>query len=113
MDIEQRLLKLECQNRNQRVALMLLTVALCALVAIAATGSKDGDFDSIIAKKIKVINDNGRPVVSLYPLGGHGYISAISSEGKELVGLGIGNYDNGLIDIYSNTGKKSTLFAET
>ena len=84
MTIEQRLEQLELQNQrierqNQRIerknkrltaALTLTVVAMCAAVTMAATGEKDGQFDSVVAdsvmaRTIFVANDDDNFVVSL------------------------------------------------
>ena len=59
MTIEQRLEQLEQQNqrierKNKRLtaALTLTVVAMCAMVTVAATGEKDGDFDTVFARHV-------------------------------------------------------------
>ena len=71
MTIEQRLEQLELQNqrierKNKRLpaALTVMAVAICAVVTMAATGEKDGDFDTVYAnvvltKSIFVFKDAG------------------------------------------------------
>ena len=70
MTIEQRLDQLEQQNhrierKNKRLtaALTLTVVAMCAAVTMAATGEKDGQFDSAVADS--VIVDEGGEVIHL------------------------------------------------
>ena len=41
MTIEQRLEKVEKQNKRQRLAVLVLAVALCGMVSMAATGKLD------------------------------------------------------------------------
>jgi hypothetical protein len=72
MTIEQRLEQVEQQNQriqrtNKRltVALTMTVVAMCAVVTMAATGEKDGVFDTVKARHILVTNDAGDIVVSL------------------------------------------------
>jgi len=49
MTIEQRLDQLEKRNKRLTVALTMTVVAMCAVVTMAATGDKDGDFDVVTA----------------------------------------------------------------
>ena len=79
MTIEQRLEQVEQQNQkmqlqNQKiqrtnkrltVALTMTVVAMCAVVTMAATGEKDGVFDTVTARSIYVTNDVGETVVGL------------------------------------------------
>ena len=96
MHIEQRLEKLERQNRNQRMALMLLTVVLCGVVTMAATGSRDGDFYTISARWIIVDGKTGEPLVVLGANDdGHGLVTTHSASGKDLVKIGAASADGG------------------
>ena len=79
MTIEQRLEHLEQQNqRTQRtnkrltVALTMMAVAMCAVVTMAATGDKDGHFDTVTARYIAVTNEAGDTVVDLSATDGGG-----------------------------------------
>jgi hypothetical protein len=65
MTIEQRLEQLEKRNKRLTVALTMTVVAMCAAVTMAATGEKDGVFDTVKARHILVTNDAGDIVVSL------------------------------------------------
>ena len=49
---EQRLERLERHNRRLTTALTLMAVAMCAVVTVAATGMKRGDFDVVTARRI-------------------------------------------------------------
>ena len=62
--IEERLDQLEKRNKRLTAALAVMAVAICAVVTMAATGEKDGDFDTVYAnvvltKSIFVFNDAG------------------------------------------------------
>ena len=66
MTIEQRLEQVEQQNQriqrtNKRltVALTMMAVVVCAVVTMAATGLKRGDFDIVTARHVLVKNDAG------------------------------------------------------
>ena len=47
--IEERLDQLEKRNRRLTAA---LAVAICVVVTMAATGEKDGDFDTVFARHV-------------------------------------------------------------
>ena len=62
--MEQRLDQLEQRNKRLTVALTMMAVTMCAVVTMAATGEKDGEFDTVYAnvvltKSIFVFNDAG------------------------------------------------------
>ena len=64
MTIEQRVDQLEKRNKRLTVALTMTVVAMAAVVTMAATGEKRGDFDTVYAnvvltKSIFVFNDAG------------------------------------------------------
>ena len=50
--IEERLDQLEKRNKRLTAALTVLAVAMCAVVTMAATGEKDGDFDTVFARHV-------------------------------------------------------------
>ena len=56
MTIEERLDQLEKRDKRLTVALAVLTVAICAVVTMAATGEKRGDFDVVTARNIFIAN---------------------------------------------------------
>ena len=65
MTIEQRLNQMERQIKRQRIGLFVLTAALCGVVSMAATESKNGYFDMVIAKSIYVAKDKNEVIISL------------------------------------------------
>ena len=65
MTVEQRLDQLEKRNKRLTVALTMMAVVVCAVVTMAATGDKIGDFDAVVARSIHVTNDAGDFVVGL------------------------------------------------
>ena len=95
MTIEKRLEQVEQQNQriqrtNKRltVALTMMAVAMCAVVTMAATGDKDGVFESVTARTITVTNDADHGVVYLGANdAGLGMVYTSSAKGKPLVGL--------------------------
>ena len=65
MTVEQRLDQLERRNKRLTVALTMMAVTMAAVVTMAATGLKDGHFDTVTARKILVKNGAGHIVVSV------------------------------------------------
>ena len=65
MTIEQRLDQLEKRNKRLTVALTMMAVAMCAVVTVAATDRKVGEFDVVKARHIAVMNSAGKVLVSL------------------------------------------------
>ena len=110
--IEERLDQLEKRNRRLTAALAVLTVAICAVVTMAATGLKDGHFDvvtadRVVARNIYVENDAGEFVVSLGANDtGNGLVSTYSAQDKQLVKLTSTRGDEGgLVVVYNKTGE--------
>ena len=50
--IVERLDQLEKRNKRLTAALTVLAVAMCAVVTMAATGEKDGYFDTVFARHV-------------------------------------------------------------
>ena len=98
MTMELRMDQLEKRNNCLTVALTMTVVAMAAVVTMAATGDKDGRFDTVMAnavtaRYIAVMNDAGQVVVSLGANdGGDGLIYTISAKGTD---LGEANFDSG------------------
>jgi len=89
MTVEQRLDQLEKRNKRLTVALTMTVVAMAAVVTVAARGEKDGRFDTVVARRIFVLNDAGKVVVGLGPTdGGDGLVNTYSANGRDLVMLG-------------------------
>ena len=96
MTIVQRLEQLE--KRNKR-----LTVAL----TMAATGGKDGRFDTVRARHIFVRNDAGSGVVILGAgYRGNGQVYTQSAKGKDLVVLSSTVNGKGTVTTYQPNGKE-------
>ena len=100
MTMEQRMDQLEKRNKRLTVALTMTVVAMAAVVTMAATGDKDGDFDTVTARTIYVTNDAGDIVVTLgVNDGGDGLVWTQSAKGKGLVELtSAGDY--GMVTTY-------------
>ncbi len=82
MTIEKRLEQLEKRNKRLMVALTMMAVTICALVTMAATGKKDGNFDTVVARRVYVENDAGKIVVGLSSDDdGNGLVGAYNRKG--------------------------------
>ena len=111
MTIEQRLEQVEQQNQriqrtNKRltVALTMTVVAMTAVVTMAATGDKDGRFDTVWARTIYVTNDAGKIVVDLgADSNGTGMIHTQSANGTPMVRLSA-NSSGGVVNVFNKTG---------
>ena len=57
--------RIERKNKRLTKALTLMAVAMCTVVTVAATGLKDGRFDTVMAKDILAMNDAGEIIVAL------------------------------------------------
>jgi hypothetical protein len=57
------------------------------VVTLAATGEKDGNFDTVVARHIDVINETGDRIIALGNSDGDGLVKTYSSNGKDLVTL--------------------------
>jgi hypothetical protein len=122
MTIEQRLEQVEQQNQrilrtNKRltVALTMTVVAMAAVVTMAATGQKRGDFDIVKARHIFVTNDAGLVVVALgASVDGDGLVQTLSAKGKHLVDLtaSVGG-DYGTVETYQPNGKELVMLGAT
>ena len=126
MTMEQRLEQVEQQNQqmqrqskriqrtNKRltVALTMTVVAMAAVVTMAATGDKDGEFDTVTANAVKarhivVTNDVGKIVVSVSATdNGNGLVYTQSAKGKLLVKLTATEGDYGAVMTYQSNGKE-------
>jgi antitoxin component YwqK of YwqJK toxin-antitoxin module len=106
MTIEQRLDQLEKRNKRLTVALTMMAVAMAAVVTMAATGEKRGDFDTVVAQYIGVKNDAGDIVVVLgADDDGHGLVRTRSAKGKDLVNLTSTENGQGTVTTYQPNGK--------
>ena len=113
MTIEQRVDQLEKRNKRLKVALTMM-----AVVTMAATGEKDGNFDvvraknifvesGVMARSIAVISDeNTLAVTSGITDNGNSWVKTISAKGKALVELTSTVDDKGVVMTYQPNGKK-------
>ena len=106
MTVEQRLDPLKKRNKRLTVALTMTVVAMCAVVTMAATGDKDGRFDTVTARHIYATNDAGDTVVSLSAdIDGNGMVSMKSAKGKDVVTLERRVDGEGSVTTYGPNGK--------
>ena len=104
---EDRLERLEKPNRRLTTALTLMAVAMAAVVTVAATGEKRGEFDTVVARRIYVTNDAGKSVISLDANDdGDGLVNTYSAKGKNLVKLTATVNDKGTVTTYHPNGKE-------
>ena len=107
MTVEQRLDQLEKRNKRLTVALTMTVVAMAAVVTMAATGEKNGEFNELTARHIWVENDAGQIVVGLGATSvGDGLVLTMSAKGKDLVMLTATQGGNGAVTTYQPNGKK-------
>ena len=99
MTMEQRMDQLEKRNKRLTIALTMMAVTMCAVVTMAATGDKVGDFDTVRAKNVFV--ENAIMAQS---------VAVISGENKLAVSLGVAGDGNGTVTTYETIG--SELFGE-
>jgi hypothetical protein len=106
--LERKTQRLEKRNKRLTVALTMTVVAMAAVVTMAATGEKDGVFDTVKARHILVTNDAGDIVVSLGANdGGDGVVWTQNLAGQVLINLGVDDGGDGLVSKYSATAKEN------
>ena len=85
----------------------MTVVVMAAVVTMAATGLKDGDFDEVTARHIYVMNDAGKIVVSVGTNDvGDGLVRTISTKGNDLVKLSSTVDNDGAITTYQPNGNE-------
>ena len=85
---EQRLERMAKHNRRLTTALTLTVVAMCAVVTVAATGEKDGYFDTLIAKSLVVVGTDNKPRIYLKSYEDAGAIVIQAPNGKPTIMMG-------------------------
>jgi hypothetical protein len=99
--------KIQRTNKRLTVALSMTVVAMAAVVTMAATVEKNGDFDTVTARKIVAKNDAGDIVVALgADPAGDGYLMTISAKTTALVSLSSTMEGNGMVTTYQPNGKE-------
>jgi len=129
MTLEQRMERLETQNKRLTAALTLMAVAICAVVTVAGTVKKSARFDTVIAREFLVKNQSEKTVVSIeYNAAGsglirthgpdgndlvkifgtrnsYGIVTTYQPDGEQLVSLGVNTLGNGAVSTYGYNGK--------
>ena len=73
-------------HQRLTVALTMMAVVMCAVVTMAATGEKNGDFDTVVARRVFVKNEAGGWVVTLSANhDGDGLVYTTSAKGNDLI----------------------------
>jgi hypothetical protein len=107
MTVEQRLEQLEKRNKRLTVVLTMMAVTICAVVTMAATGEKNGEFDMVVARTIAVTNNAGDKILVVWGLNndGDGMVTTYSAKGNALVDLNSTMDGNGSVKTYQPNGK--------
>jgi hypothetical protein len=91
MTIEERFKRLERQSKRQRMALIVMAVALCSVVSMAAR--EISNFDVVRAKGIVITNDKGEVVVFIgADDDGNGKLTTSYSNGEKSVKILKGDF---------------------
>lgn len=99
MTIEQRIEKLERQNRHLKLAVAgILMTAVGALVMGQAAATGDDVANIIRAHRIEVVSESGKPAVVLgMTAGGTGTVTTLDDKGGKIVTLGVAKGGEGTI----------------
>ena len=107
MTLEQRIERLEKNNRHLTTALTITVLAMYAAVTTAADEIEEGyvTFDTVSAKRILLTNDYGAVVIDLdVSKNGNGMIKAQSAKGQTQVSIAsTGN--GGKLEVFNVTGE--------
>jgi len=109
MDIEQRLNRLERQNRRMKKGMIGMVVAGFSLL-VMAQASPPKIHDLIRAKKIEVVADNGRRVISLKSWVLGGWIETYNKKGNSLFIVAARPNGSGAIVHYNRAGKPDRVW---
>ncbi len=116
MTIEQRIERLERQNRNLRRALGgMLGLAVAGLVLGAAAASSTDEVPNVLrAHRIEVVTAEGKPAVVLgMTTNDAGTVSTLDAKGNKLVSLGVTTNGEGTVTTQSGKGKDLVRLAAT
>jgi len=101
MNIEQRLEKLERQNRWMKTALLGLLVICVGVVLMGAAGS-----DEVKTKALYILDDNGRMAVKIHASKGRGNINLWDANmKKQSPQISISCVESGGTQIFMKNGK--------
>jgi hypothetical protein len=117
MTLEERIERLERQNRRLRAAFGVFVVgAVCVLIAGQAapvtsrSASPAGPLllpERVRAKRFEVINDAGKPVVTLMSWEQGGWIETRDNSGRRLFDVSATDDGNGLLSTYNKEGNEA------
>ena len=101
MNVENRLSRLERKSRRNGAAVLALLVALAAVIGYGADG---GVTDSVRARKVVIVNEEGTAVVEIGAAKTGGFLLIRSKEGAERVQLAA-TLSGSALDLKSITGR--------
>jgi hypothetical protein len=104
MSVEERIERLEIQNKRFRLAFTVLVVALCGVVTMAATGDKVGQFEEITATRILVKDEMGKLGASISTANGAGMLTLWTGKGMPLMIMS-DTENGGHVQIFNKTGE--------
>ena len=103
MTIEERIERLERQNRHLRLGLAGIVLGAAAIFAGAA--ARKAVPDVIKARAFQVVADDGTPLVVLGAPTGIGAVATFNGRGQELVRLAATTDGNGTVTTHSSKGQ--------
>ena len=103
LTVEQRLEKLERQAKRYRMALVLLTAALCGMLSLAATDD-NRVHDVLKARRLEVVNAAGDLVVVMTSDEAGGVLG-INNNAGQLMAIMTSDKDGGKLVINNNAGQ--------
>lgn len=110
MTIEQRIEKLECQNRRLRWTVTGLVGAVVAALIMGQAAATSGGPEAaniIRARRIEIVNAEGQPAVVLgMTTNNAGTIMTMGAKGEKLVNLGVTTNGEGLISTGNRKGNE-------
>jgi hypothetical protein len=113
MTLEQRIERLERQNARLKLAFGVLAAgAICVLVLgqVAPASSPARPLllpERVAAKRFEVINDAGKPVVTLMSWQQGGWIETRDNSGRRLFDVSATDDGNGLLSTYNKEGNET------
>ena len=107
MTINERLEKVEKQNRQLKCSMTFLALIFLALILMGAkAGLQEGNFSQITTERINIIDSEGRELIQIGSDSERTGIRMLSKEGKRVLGLGYSTPDgeSGIL-VADNDGK--------
>ncbi|HOO17638.1 MAG TPA: hypothetical protein PK920_07570 [Phycisphaerae bacterium] len=116
LTLEERIGRLERQNRWLKAAFGVLAagaVAVLVLGQVAPSSAPTGPLllpERVRAKRFEVINDAGKPVVTLMAWEQGGWIETRDNEGRRLFDMSATDDGHGLFSTYNKEGNETVSF---